>query len=58
MRTNNKQARSAIRQHIIDCVYDFDGSQFTTFVDAAKHLNGEYRRETINSIYLVQNNAA
>ena len=42
MRTNSKLVRDAIKLHIIDCVYDFDGNQFGNLVDAAKHLSAEF----------------
>jgi hypothetical protein len=44
MRTDSKQVRSAIREHILECVYDYNEKQFTTFEDAAKHLNNEFDR--------------
>lgn len=44
MRTDSKQVRSAICQHIQDCVYDYEGNQFPTFIDAAKHLYSEFDR--------------
>jgi hypothetical protein len=44
MRTNSKQVRTAIKQHIYDCVYDYDDNLFPTFIDAAKHLYNEFDR--------------
>lgn len=44
MRTNSKQVRDAIKLHIIESVYDCNGEQFTTLVDAAKYLNEEFDR--------------
>jgi hypothetical protein len=44
MRTNNKQVREAIKQHILDCVYDYSENNFTTLKDACNHLNNEFER--------------
>lgn len=52
MKTNSKQVRSAIKQHIHDCVYDCDGNQFPSFIDAAKHLYSEFDRVANYSVNL------
>lgn len=42
--TNSKQVRATIKQHIIDCVYDYEENAFLNFDSAAKHLKSEFQR--------------
>ena len=42
MKTNSKQVRDAIKQHILDCVYDYSENTFKTLKDACNHLNSEF----------------
>ena len=42
--TNSKEVQEAIRQHILECVYDYEGNQFKTLAEAKNHLNAEFER--------------
>jgi hypothetical protein len=42
MRTNNKQVRNAIKQHILDCVTDINGNTFDDLKEACNRLNNEF----------------
>lgn len=44
MKTNSKQVREQIRQHILDCVYDYMEQEFPTFEQALDHLVNEFKR--------------
>lgn len=44
MKTNNKEVRQAIKKHILDCVYDFEGNEFPDFDSAKNHLSNEFGR--------------
>lgn len=44
MRTNSKEVREKIRQHILDCVQDEEGNYFDNFEDAKKRLVSEFIR--------------
>lgn len=44
MKTNSKEVRNAIKQHILDCVYDYEENNFKTLKDACNHLNNEFER--------------
>ena len=44
MRTNSKEVRNAIRNHISECVYDFSGDNFATLKEACNHLYNEFNR--------------
>lgn len=44
MKTNSKQVRAAMRQHILECVTDDDGNNFATFDEAAERLKSEFHR--------------
>ena len=44
MRTNSKEVRKQIRQHIQDRVYGYEEEEFPTFEAAAKHLVSEFKR--------------
>ena len=44
MRTNSKEVRNAIRNHILECVYDYSENTFPTLEDACKHLYNEFDR--------------
>jgi hypothetical protein len=45
-RSNSKIVRTAIRQHILDCVYDENEEQFLKYQEAAKYLYDEFIRVT------------
>lgn len=44
MKTNSKQVRNAIKQHILECVYDYQENTFKTLKDACNHLKSEFER--------------
>lgn len=44
MRTNSKQVRNAIKNHILECVYDYSGNTFPTLKEACNHLYSEFNR--------------
>jgi hypothetical protein len=44
MKSNSKQVREQIKQHILDSVYNFEGEQFNDLKSAAQHLNSEFIR--------------
>ncbi len=44
MKSNSKEVRAAIRQHILDCVYDENENQYNNIKDAATRLNSEFER--------------
>lgn len=44
MKSNTKQVRDLIKEHILECVYDLDSNQFSTYQGAAKHLYSEFDR--------------
>ena len=44
MRTNSKEVRNAIKNHILECVYDFYGNNFATLKEACNHLYNEFDR--------------
>jgi hypothetical protein len=44
MKTNNKQVREAIKQHILDCVTDINGNTFDDLKEACNALNNEFIR--------------
>lgn len=46
MKTNSKIVRDKIKQHIIDCVYDYEENEFTDLKSAANHLYSEFNRVT------------
>ena len=42
--TNSKEVKEAIKQHILECVYNYDEETFNTLEEAKKHLNAEFER--------------
>lgn len=43
--TNSKEVKTAIRQHILECVYDYNTEQnFETFEQAKEYLYSEFKR--------------
>ena len=44
MKTNSKEVRNAIRNHIFECVYDYSENNFATLEEACKHLYSEFDR--------------
>lgn len=44
MKTNSKEVRNLIKQHILDCVYDYSENTFPTLKEACNHLNSEFER--------------
>ncbi len=58
MRTNSKEVRKRIRQHILDCVYNYDENKFKTFDEAKAHLGFEFNRVANyeNNIQRIPNN--
>ena len=44
MKSNTKIVREQIKQHIIDCMYDFNENPFADLKSAATHLNNEFIR--------------
>lgn len=46
MKTNSKQVREAIKQHILDCVYSETGETYPTIQQACQRLKSEFERVT------------
>ena len=44
MKTNSKEVRNKIKQHIIDRVYDAECNNYDNIKDASKRLNDEFNR--------------
>ena len=44
LRTNSKEVREKVRQHILDSVYDENEEEFDTFGKASKYLVEEFKR--------------
>ena len=44
MRTNSKEVRNAIKNHILECVYDYSENNFATLKEACNHLYNEFDR--------------
>lgn len=44
IRSNSKQVREAIRQHILACVTDGNGDTYATFTEARQRLADEFDR--------------
>lgn len=44
VRTNSKEVREKVRQHILDSVYDYEENKFDNFQDASQHLTDEFKR--------------
>ena len=44
VRTNSKAVREAIRTHILESVYNYEGEQFDTLEKACNHMNSEFER--------------
>ena len=44
MKTNTKEVRNAIRNHILECVYDYSENNFATLEEACSHLYNEFNR--------------
>lgn len=44
MKTNSNQVRKAIRNHILECVYDYSENNFVTLKEACNHLYNEFNR--------------
>ena len=44
MRTNSKEVRNAIKNHILECVYDYSENNFATLKEACNHLYDEFDR--------------
>lgn len=44
MKTNSKELRNAIRNHILECVSDYSENTFPTLQEACKHLYNEFDR--------------
>lgn len=44
MKTNSKQVRELVRQHILDCVYDENENTYDNIGDACKRLSDEFER--------------
>ena len=44
MKTNSKEVRNAIKNHILDCVYDYSENKFANLKDACDHLYNEFDR--------------
>ena len=42
MRTNSKEVRNAIKNHILECVYDYSENKFATLKEACNHLYNEF----------------
>ena len=49
MRTNSKQVRNAIKNHILECVYDYSENSFATLKEACNHLYNEFDRVSNNA---------
>jgi len=44
VKTNSKQVKEQIKQHIIDCVTDEEGNNYSTFGKAKERLLSEFKR--------------
>ena len=44
MRTNSKEVRKQIKQHILDCVADIEENSYNNIDDAAKRVAWEFKR--------------
>ena len=44
MKTNSKEVRNAIKNHILECVYDYSENNFATLKEACNHLYSEFDR--------------
>ena len=44
MKTNSKEVRNAIKNHILECVYDYSENNFATLKEACNHLYNEFDR--------------
>ena len=44
MKTNSKEVRNAIKNHILECVYDYSENTFPTLKEACNHLYNEFNR--------------
>lgn len=44
MKTNSKEVRNAIKNHILECVYDYSENTFPTLKEACNHLYNEFDR--------------
>jgi len=44
MKTNSKQVKEQIRQHVLDCVYDVEENTYPTFEGAKNRLLSEFDR--------------
>lgn len=44
MKTNNKQVREEIKNHILDCVLNEEGNNFNNIKDACKYMYSEFDR--------------
>lgn len=42
--TNSKEVKEAIKNHILECVYDYEENTFPTLSQAKKHLLQEFER--------------
>ena len=54
MKTNSKEVRNAIRNHILECVYDYSENTFPTLKEACNHLYNEFDRVANDAIPNVQ----
>jgi len=52
MKTNSKQVKEAIKQHILECVHDENEKTFATFDEAREHLKAEFERVAGNAYSL------
>ena len=52
MKTNSKQVREQIKQHILDCVYDENENEYQTLEEAKERLLSEFERVTGHEYYL------
>ena len=50
MKTNSKEVRNAIQNHILECVYDYSENNFATLKEACNHLYNEFNRVANNAI--------
>jgi hypothetical protein len=44
MKTNSKQVRDAIKQHILNCVTDGEGNNYNNLKEACNRLKSEFER--------------
>lgn len=44
MKSNNTQVRNAVKAHILQSVYNYEGNEFETFEEAKNHLKAEFER--------------